>query len=57
MCILQEVAGLKQSYTALKSAEQRFRSSKEAVAELKTTPEGERGHPWQMRSRAAHMVQ
>ena len=38
---LQEISGLKQSYTALKSAEQRFRSSKEAVAELKATPEGE----------------
>ncbi|KAA0147581.1 hypothetical protein FNF27_06261 [Cafeteria roenbergensis] len=37
----QELTGLKQSYGALKSAEQRFRTSREAVAGLKTTPDGE----------------
>jgi prefoldin subunit 5 len=38
---LQEISSLKQHYTALKSAEQRFRSSKEAVTDLAATPDRE----------------
>lgn len=39
----QEISSLKQHYTALKSAEQRFRSSKEAVTDLLATPDRENG--------------
>lgn len=46
---LQELTGLKQSYGALKSAEQRFRTSREAVAGLKTTPDGEQALPIELR--------